>query len=335
MLGKISIRNIPAQIWNALETMATQNDRSIEAETRVAIRQWCEPLLVQHEQSVRRSEIAGRLRAVLDQVNSAMPGQSINASRLAEQIGETHAEATENWLLGRVEPSFSQLSAIAALLGANPQWLKHGNGQMFPIETHRLPQAAKEAVSWLLAWNPGDKATPKVANIHLVREQSNDGRLLVVKQMENGHCKTFSTQFHVSEVIGAGGESDLCHLWLTLELLYKNYTRLNLNVNSYLLKPSLFSELTSGKVHPLSILRNEPNSAWWEDIWHAEMYNKNEYWPGWQSLCRRIDNSIASRKHVREERELIKRTYVNSDGSSSVFMPALDQTGELTEGAQK
>jgi plasmid stability protein len=58
MFSKIAIRNIPSQIFRALETLADLHDRSTEAEARQALRAWVEPLLVLQHASLAGDGLA-------------------------------------------------------------------------------------------------------------------------------------------------------------------------------------------------------------------------------------------------------------------------------------
>ena len=93
-------------------------------------------------------------------------------------------------------------------------------------------------------------------------------------------------------------EGMLITLWGTLEKLYKHYTKADCWVYGYLISPADFNLLVSGAVHPLSILSDHVKSTWWEDIWDEEMFQKNDYWPGWKSLCLRINGAIKYRKSL-------------------------------------
>ena len=307
MFGKISIRNIPHQIWVTLEALAVEHDRSTEAEARHALRSWVEPSLLIHERSSRRIEVAARLRRLLEEANSGRSDAPIRPSHLAQAIGEEHVEAVENWFTGQTEPSFNQLKATAKYLGAVVEWLQHGDGHMFPVKSHRLSDDATEAATWLLAWEK-EEPDSSLKALHFVRESSKTGALLVVKESSNGHFKTFTTQYHVSNEIGAGGESSLAHLWVTLELLYKHYTRNGTvpMVKSCLLKPLDYDLLRKGNTNPQAILNKSINTPWWEDIWDKSMYKKKDYWIGWNELCETISRSIESRSHLVEYRDQIK-----------------------------
>jgi plasmid stability protein len=305
MFGKIAIRNIPSDIWEALGSMAALHERSTEGEARYALRAWAEPFLNRKERSARRSEVSARLRSVLDEVNAARRGSHIRPSHLAQAIGENYAEVVENWFTGEVEPSFSQLAATADYLGAVPEWLQHGGGHIFPVESgKRLSEDPFEAVTWLLDLGSDSKLT----NLYFVRENSESGSLMIVKEYPDYRCKTFTTPYHVSDEIGAGGETALAHLSVTWELLYKKYgsARCGTHVGSYIIAPEKFKALYKGNTHPLVILRDAPSKPWWEDFWDMNQIPNQTYWTGWQSLCTSIQRVVESKTHLKEQRALIR-----------------------------
>lgn len=304
MLGKIAIRNIPAAIWEGLETLARQHERSTEGEARYALQSWVEPQIQRKERSARRIEVSARLRDLLEQTNKAVRGRVIRPSHIAQEIGEDYAECVENWFSGEQEPSFKQLDAIAAYLGGVSVWLRHGDLQMFPIESARIPESPAEGVEWLL-----DLAEPeKVSYLHLVRNSNETGSLAIVKQYSDLRCKTYITPYHVSEVIGGGGESSLAYLSVILELLYKYYTKCGtkVTIKSYLLSEEKFSVLLAGRTHPLSLLREISDTPWWEDFWDVTQFRKQEYWSGWKSVCERIHRIVESKPYHQEQLELIR-----------------------------
>ena len=320
MFNKIAIRNIPSQIFRALETLADLHDRSTEAEARQALRAWVEPSLVQESRNTRRKGVAERLNRMLTQVNAGRRATKLTTSHIAEAIKEERAEDVEDWFLGEKEPSFSQLSAIAKFLGVDPDWLKHGDKALYPPEYERLSENPFEAVDWLLSWNPATGASDsKVKLLHLIRADNPTGGLYIVKESDEGHLLTFYTSIHISEEIGAGGEASLAALFVTLELLYKRYTRSGngVMVLGYQLRPDDIAQLTNGNTHPGSLLKEGARSMWWEDIWDSEMAPKHNYWPGWKSLYERIERVISARTHLNELRSQIRQgavTMARSDG---------------------
>jgi plasmid stability protein len=301
MFDRITIRAIPRDIANALTALATRQDRSVEAEARFALKSHTDPVLMHEERSARRAEVSGRLRELTDRVNEARSVSPFRPSHIALAIGEDHAEPVEKWFTGELEPSFSQLARVAEYLGGNVQWLQHGDGQPFTVHYGtRMPEDPGAGVQWLLDIEDG---TPKVDHLRLVRSGDKTGKLAIIKQYRPHHCKTYTTPYHISEEIGAGGESSLTWLSLIFNLLYKYYTHsgkplLNesriptgLVISSYILPDSGFTTLTSGRAHPLAVLRDAQSQPWWEDIWDPDQYGKDQsaiYWPGWRALCERI-----------------------------------------------
>jgi antitoxin FitA len=310
MFSKIAIRNIPSQIFQALETLADLHDRSTEAEARQALRAWVEPLLVQDGRNTRRKEVAERLNRMLTQINSGRRATKLTPSHIAEAIQEERAEDVEDWFLGEKEPSFSQLSAIANFLGVDSGWLKHGDKALYPPEYERLSENPFEAVDWLLSWDLVDNQPGgKLKTLHLIRADNPTGGLYIVKESDKGHFRTFYTPIHVSEEIGAGGEASLAALFVTLELLYKRYTATGsgIMVLGYQLHPDDITQLTNGNTHPGSLLTEGARSMWWEDLWDREMAPKHNYWPGWKSLYERIDRVVSARTHLNELRTQIRQ----------------------------
>lgn len=311
MFEKLSVRNIPKHIFAALEFLAIAHDRSTEAEARHAIRAWVEPSLVKNERNVRRTVVAERLGRAVEQINDRRYAHKQSPSHIAMAIGEPKAEEVEDWFLGLQEPTFKQLEAIAHHIGVQPKWLQHGDGRMFYVESERLPSDPFEAVKWLLSWEVSEgEPQATVSSIYFVREYSEVGALVVIKQSSLGHYRVYTTPYHVSEHIGSGGEASLTHLFLTWEALYERKGPAqhcsNFQVVGYLTKPEDFSLLCQGNTVPDRVLKDSNVSTWWEDIWDEKMQSKHEYWPGWNSLCRRITRCIENSPGLASAREKIR-----------------------------
>lgn len=304
MSSKLSVRNIPEHIFRALESLAVRHDRSTEGEARQAIRAWVEPALIEQTRSTRRKELADRLNRMLKQINMSRRPQLL-VSQIAEQIGEEHGESVENWFLGEEEPSFKQLTALAGLLGVDPDWLKHGDKKLYPVEYYRLPENPFAAADWLQSWTPPERGAgdQTLETLHLVRNDNSTGNLYIVKESAAGHYVVYTTPIHVSEEIGTGGESSLAALFVTLQLLYSRYISTSkLVVLGYQLRPDDVSQLISGNTNPGSLLGDSARSCWWEDIWDSKMVGQREYWPGWRALCARIEDVIAHRRYLNDVR---------------------------------
>jgi hypothetical protein len=145
------------------------------------------------------------------------------------------------------------------------------------------------------------EGTEHVATLHLVRKADETGALLLLQESSSGHFASVHTNIHLSEVIGAGGEADLAHLWLTLRALYRVYTRSprELNVMSYLARHDDYEVLTSGRAHPAGVLRSLSRALWWEDLWDSQMAKQN-YWPGYPALVVRINRVLELKPQMSE-----------------------------------
>lgn len=318
MIGgnKILVRGLDGEVLQALEAMAANSDRSLEAEARHALRSWVQPLLVSQERSERRAELSQRLSTVLAEING-VTRQRWRPSHVAQGIGEPLAGPVEDWFLGRVEPTFDQLSKVSDFLGLSCRWLQHGDGNPFPVGNVRLSEDAGQAVRWLLnlpedpqaPLDPYEPAPPfpEMERLIFIRSASEAGELAIVKQRDRYRCQTYMTPTHVSDVIGAGGEAQLMALSVTLELLYKLYAkRGSMTVTSWIVPDKAFSALVAGQVHPLSLADGSSNQPWWEDFWDEQMASKHAYWKGWDEITARIRRAVDLTDRFAKQRALIR-----------------------------
>lgn len=297
--SKILVRNLAPEVLQALELMANSSDRSLEAEARVALRAWVQPVLFRGEKSVRRVEVAQRLHRTLDDINQ-FAHKRWKPSHIAQGIGEAHAEQVEEWFVSRGEPSFDQLARIAAFTGVRQAWLQHGEGAPYPVENIRLSENPTTAVQWLLNGSDSNESDPvetgcalkeaKLERLIFVRAASEEGQLAIVKQWDSYRSTTYTTPLHVSHRIGAGGERQLVALAGTLELLYQRFAKAQTpTIKSLIVPVSEFSGLVDGKSNPLAFhSRSEFERPWWEDLWDRKMSSQQDYWPGWKSLTDQI-----------------------------------------------
>jgi len=309
MLGKMQIRGISPEVVQALSELAQLHHRSVEGEARAALDGWVAPVLLKGKQSTRLLEVSSRLRRALDEYNSE-PGFSLSPSELAEQIGEDSASAVESWFAGEAEPGFTQLNRVARFLGIREEWLKHGKGSIFPVESIRLSENPYRAVEWLLFWDA--EKTEYIDKLYLVRVKNREGNLYIVKRSKAGHYRIFITPTHVSDMIGAGGRGMLEALFVTLHLLYRVYCGARApflkefdNGNSPMVSGVLLDSensktLVSGMTNPASILSfQQYNSMWWEDLWDPGQKDKLDYWPGCAELHGEILAGIQEKEHLR------------------------------------
>lgn len=297
----MTIRGVPRDIMESLEASATRNDRTREAEARVALKAWVSPESTPLDHATQyRMAVATRLQYALDQVKANVMGFSeLSPSVLAELAGETSASQVVAGFHGETDLPFSMVERLSDLLGVAPKWVKHGNGAPYPMPLMRLTRSVKEGVDELLGTEP-------LRMLHLLRADDESGALYVIREhKDSARCDMFHTPYHISEQIGAGGEGDLCSLFQVFEHLYKRYTRHFARINeeenidcvikSYLVRSSvMLNREIAGQVHPLALVKRASEAPWWEDIWDNDQ--SREYWPGMLDLRQRIKSAIASQQ---------------------------------------
>ena len=292
--GRIMVRNVPPEILASLSVLAARSERSLESEARLAIKTWVETQL-QPSRSERALTVAKRLNLVMSAIKKLHGAEPISPSRIALALGFEHAAVVESWFSGDQEPSFKQLGALADLMGCNASWLMHGEKSPFVVEPLRLPRTPLEAVARLMQGENGQDAT----KIVLVRSNSPRGELSIVCCFNSWKAVTYRTPLHISEEIGASGESDLAWFFLTLKQLYRSNIKANVTVSSFMIDDASYDVLGAGGLHAITALRearDAQQNCWWEDIWDPKQYPKHDYWPGWVKLAKRIEYVIESFK---------------------------------------
>lgn len=262
------------------------------------------------------SLIASRLNECL-KVTNEISNAKLTPSKVAEKMAEESSTKFTNYFSGASQPTFFELEEFANFFGVNSDWMKHGNLPKFNVKYDRLSTNPEEAIKEILnislceITDLSSQSSLRPTDIYLVRKDSEAGEFLIVRKFNDWVVDVIKTPIHVSDVIGSGGESMLKSLFVTLKFLYELYINSRLEncvfVKGYIVSPSEFSNLSEGIIHPLSILQNIPANTWWEDIWDASMYGKNEYWKGFQNIAAHIQKCVDSDKWLSEVSAKIKK----------------------------
>ncbi|WP_187979850.1 helix-turn-helix domain-containing protein [Pseudomonas oryzihabitans] len=307
--GKLNIRSLPHEVLAALADLAARNDRSLEAEARHALKAWVRPTESTRQESTRLGQISERLEFLARNIEKACPFKVASPSRIAEALGLTHAVPVEQWFRGHAEASFDELANIAKLMGCHSQWLIHGEGAPYSSTYVRIPEHVISGTEFLFLPND-DGLRP---NLHLVRSKEETGGFLFVRQYSDWDYQVFHTPYHVSDVIGAGGEASLAALSLILKGVYRAWTQRQnsqVEVLGYLARKEVFDALMEGSSHPASILKSAERSCWWEDFWDADQYEKSNYWEGWRSITQRIGSVVNGNSRFYDQHaELASHTF--------------------------
>lgn len=304
---KILVRGIPTVIMNFLRSLAERNERGLEAEARMALREYVENREKHLAESDRRIVIAERLNRLLALVNDSYHTPCKKISHLAVGIGEVEVTPVDNWFLGFTEAPINKLQAISAYFGSYPDWLIHGDGAPFITSYERIPENPFEALAWFTE-------DGKVKTVFLCRSISDSGEFCVVKEYEGMRGEVIRTPYVFSVHVGNGGLSSMRALFVAFELLYKFYTKASNDFSVYgrILPENDFSTLISGNVHPLTVMRLSSNLPWWEDIWDSEMVKKNKYWEDCSSMVDMVERAIGDDSIAAKWREKIKNIHTSN-----------------------
>ncbi|OYQ77104.1 hypothetical protein B9T12_09020 [Wohlfahrtiimonas chitiniclastica] len=294
-MSKVDVQfnlRVPSDLKGKVEQAAKENNRSINAEAiarlessfqmsnqdlSVALRMF-EQLLLAKTSSPRKQELADRLNLAMHNINK-LPriGAELSPAYIAYDLDEEYGEDFELYFSGQLEASFSQLEKIATYLGVDPVWLIFGKKSMYRVSYERLPRDVESAIAWLAA----ERQTKQV---YFLREDSNEGALLIVTRYNDWVCNIYTTPYCVSGCIGATGENDLRALFQLWHELCEHSN--GMSICGYMLDTKSYQDILTGFSHPLSILERLHRSSWWEDIWDKKM--KSSYWDGYEDLKKRI-----------------------------------------------
>lgn len=148
-MPKIQARNVEDEIVAAIELSAMKNDRSVEAEIRVALRERyqpgettspAEPLSLRERWQLQTGE---RLQLLFDRLiadgyfpefrHSNRAGLP-ELARLARDLNEPSPGRLMECLEGQLEVTFERADRIAKNFCASADWLLSGSGAPFPVQ---------------------------------------------------------------------------------------------------------------------------------------------------------------------------------------------------------
>lgn len=230
------------------------------------------------EPSVTENTLA-RLGWLYEQMTALLGLKAFSPSVLAEAIGEETAERLESILAGRSAAPFKLLDAIAEYCSADAAWLKHDQRNPFPTE-QSFANYGNDFYSEL--------SSAPFTTLHIVRANTDEGQIMIVKQINERNFKIYPTTIHMSDKIGTMGEGHQHQFRETCEKLYQGPG----NILGYILGFDDFRDIAHGACHPLLSLKSKNRSHWASDWWDAEYLGRagemEEYWPGFNQLVRRV-----------------------------------------------
>ena len=294
--SQIKLR-LPTELKQKIENEAQNTKRSMNAEILARLENSFnfkkidldgDTVLNPYQLLDRKKELSARLIKAIEWLNSSQV-KEIKYSLIAEQLGYETAEIFLDWIQGKQEPTFTELRKIADFFRINQDWLVHGDGHPTPysfFEVTGNPEIDIPKLFLTTGITDQEIFLSEIKKIHFVRNLSDEGELLIVREQKNGFVEVLETRAHISTSIGEGGRivlQSFARLW---KALYDSPHRSL--ISSYLINKSKFNQIREFDIHPLSIIRRTQTSFWWEDIW-KKTANKNirdmyiGIWSDWDS----------------------------------------------------
>ena len=161
-----------------------------------------EPVPRSEELEVER--IPKRFRTILDLMNEDRPYSKFTISQFARSMALRRVGELEDVFTGRVEPTFQFVEKFCETFGVNFEWLVHG--QMSPFSNGEMTKY--DPLSYLdeiLDLHP--------LGVYFVRENTETAPAFILLQLSDSKFKILHRTWHVSDHVGAGGESQLVGLY--------------------------------------------------------------------------------------------------------------------------
>lgn len=309
-MRKLSVRNIPEEIYVALESLAEVNMRSVEAQVRYSIQQCVNATSDKKTSSdMYREAVSKRLIQVLNEADKINKKSSkLKPTHIAEEMGYESIGTVTDWFNGDILPTLSEMKELSEVLGCSSNWLIHGDLPVYRPKTRiDLDKYGRYAVEEL---TKADEKGNKVESIHLIRE-SGTGSLLIIREFEGVRTvDAFWPSINIIDSGCIGDESILARFFVTLCGLYYSFGKETL-VHGYLVQEGVYQEICQEKQqHPLTLLQDHrtKKSVWWEDVWDKNQNDrKKEYWEGEKSTSATIQRHVDSNPRLVDEINAIKK----------------------------
>lgn len=221
-----------------------------------------------------QSEVAGivkRFNQILTLMNEKRSFGKYTVASLAQLMKLHSVGELESVFLGNREPSFEFIDHFCTCFGVNRDWL---------IEGKISPFSSSEETNYdpLEYLNEIENLNPE--RIYFIRSDSPVGEVFILLKLADWKYKIISRVWHISDHVGAGGQSQIFGMYKLIFALRNSQHRLN--CGGRILSQKEFSRLLSGNVFPGSIIEfpNQEN-PWWDDF--VDVHHKYPIAPNYES----------------------------------------------------
>lgn len=202
------------------------------------------------------ASIVKRFNQVLDLMNEKRTYGKYTITGLAQLMKLHSVGELECVFLGKKEPSFEFISHFSETFGVNKNWILEGKEAPFRESegTHYDPLDYLEEIETL---------APN--KIYFIRSASEAGEVFLLLKLFDHKYKIISRVWHISDHVGAGGQSQIFGMYRLILALQKS--RLSTACGGRILSKDKFNDLISGKVFPGSIIDfPAQDNPWWDDF---------------------------------------------------------------------
>lgn len=316
MAGDIQVNlRIPPELKNKLLEQAEFNGRSLNLEMNhrlvnsfstpndsyADILQKMDEIVARHNKTQRLVSLKERLDLALYQLSKLPYVRQTSPVRIAYDLGYERAEEVVRWFDGDLEPTFIQLKQLATYLGCNADWLMFAEGTPYPVKNQDMRRFDSPESIVGFCFEP-EEGFDVVQQVLFIRNDNKVGDVLIIKQFDAKHAQVYTTNIHLSDVVGETGSEIQALFVLALRMICKS-NEYKHKAMSYVFDASLCEQLKQGMQHPLNMTARESFVPWMDDIWDQGMYEKqdaNYYWQDYRDLCFRVQAYINEDARLRD-----------------------------------
>ena len=256
-MASVVIRNLSDLFGRLLKERAARSGRTIEEEGRgILVAALSEPPPPERQ----REAVARRLNRLLQLLNEAPHAYAFKVPEMAAYLRLNTASELESYFLGENEAPFSFLDQISEAFGLRPDWLKFGHRtEPFFLRGHSLGLNRERFIDHIKTVNP--------QKVYFVRSLNGEGYASIILRTAEWKYEGTYDDWHVSDHVGATGQSQLFELWKLLKKIEKDHDIGRITVGRDL-PPDLYLSLVRGEIFPGALLERQDRyrSNWHEDF---------------------------------------------------------------------
>ncbi|MDO4895360.1 Arc family DNA-binding protein [Moraxella sp.] len=281
--------------YRLVNSFSTPNDSYAD------IMQKLDEIVARHHKTKRLGAVQERLNTALFELGKVPMVRQLSPARIAYDLGYERADEVVRWFDGDLEPTFAQLKQLAGYLGCDAEWLMFDEKQPYPIKNQDMSRFDTVQSIVEFCFEP-EVGFDEVQKVFFIRNDSTAGDVLIIKQFSHKHAQVYTTNIHLSHVVGATGARIQALFVLALRAICKS-SEYKYRAMSYVFDIEICEQLKQGMEHPLKLMARTTFIPWMDDIWDQGMYegqSADYYWQGYKDLCFRVQAYVNENPKLRD-----------------------------------